>query len=108
MLKRPKLLLNASHIFEGSLESFFKSIYRYTKLCSLNVNNVVLEIISELDLVDIRRDHNPKLSKYTRRKNTPLKQALIDLFLILNSLYSFAINSNIDYGYRTDHNICCL
>ena len=36
------------------------------------------------------------------------EQARLDLFLILNSLYSFAINSNIDYGYRTDRNICCL
>ena len=38
----------------------------------------------------------------------PLKQARLDFFLISNSLYSFAVNSDIHCDYRTDHSMLSL
>ena len=69
---------------------------------------MTLDIINQLDLVDIWRDHNPQLKNITWRKNTPLKHARLDFFLIWDSLYSSIINSNIQCGYRIDHSLISI
>ena len=111
ILQRLKLLNNTSHILGGdwnlALNPYIDT-HKYVNVNNPNAREVVLEIISELDLVDIWRDYNPELQKYTWRRNTPLKQARLDFFLISNSLYSFAVNSDIHCGYRTDHSMLSL
>ena len=108
ILQRLKLLNNTSHILGGDWNLVLNpyiDTHKYVNVNNPNAREVVLEIISELDLVDIWRDHNPELQKYTWRRNTPLKQARLDFFFISNS---FAGNSDIHCGYITDHSMLSL
>ena len=62
----------------------------------------VLEMISEHDLVDVWRENNPSLSRFTWH-GPHGKQARLDYFLISTSLQVFTVNADIGYAYRSDH-----
>jgi exonuclease III len=62
----------------------------------------VLEMISEHDLVDVWRENNPSLSRFTWH-GPHGKQARLDYFLISSSLQVFTVNADIGYAYRSDH-----
>ena len=111
VLEQVKLFSNEYYLFGGDWNLVLNpdvDTHNYVNVNNPNARDAVLDIIGELDLVDIWRDHNPELVNYTWRKNSPLKQARLDFFLISDNLYSFVLNSNIHCGYRTDHSIIIL
>lgn len=56
-----------------------------------------------LDLIDIFRENNPTLGRYTWRKRNPIKQGRLDFFLILQSFLSLAPQIKFENSYRSDH-----
>ena len=111
ILQQIKCFNNKYYIFGGDWNLVLNpdiDTHNYVNVNNPNARDEVLEIIGELDLVDIWRDHNPDLHNYTWRRNKPLKQARLDFFLISDNLYSSVLNYNIHCGYRTDHSIVSL
>ena len=76
----------------------------------LNINNPrarekVLDICAELDLIDIWRELNMELERYTWRTNNNNKHGRLDFFLVSESLFQNVIDTKIEYGYKSDHSI---
>ena len=65
----------------------------------------VIRLAGELELVDIWREINPEILRYTWRRPTPRQQARLDFFLISEELTSYVKDTNILPGYRSDHSI---
>ena len=66
-----------------------------------------LEILKEdMDLVDIWRCMNPCKLQFTWRSKST--QSRIDYFLISSNLKNFVENTDIHYGYRSDHSAISL
>ena len=61
-----------------------------------------------LDLLDIWRELYPEMRRYTWRRNTPLQQSRLDIFLISDLMSTFVTNADIKAGYRTDHSMITL
>lgn len=59
-------------------------------------------MISEHDLVDVWRERNPSVSRFTWH-GPQSKQARLDYFLVSSSLQLFTVNADIRYAYRSDH-----
>ena len=76
----------------------------------VNINNPrarekVLDICSELDLIDIWRELNMETERFTWRTNNNNKQGRLDFFLISENLFLNIIDSKIEHGYKSDHSI---
>lgn len=67
-----------------------------------------MNLINENNLFDPFRDLHPTLKQYTWRRNNPLKQARLDLFLVTESIINSVKKSNIETGYKSDHSIITL
>ena len=65
----------------------------------------VNEITTILNLVDIWREINPDIKRFTWRRKNPFQQARLDFFLISESLLSFVKHVDILAGYRSDHSL---
>ena len=65
-------------------------------------------LMNDLDLVDIWREINPELRKYTWRRSSPLQQSRLDFFLVSESILNSHVDADIHPGYRTDHSIITL
>lgn len=65
-------------------------------------------MMSNLELIDIWRDLNPDVKRYTWRRNNPLQQSRLDFFLISETLFTDPVEADILPGYRTDHSIITL
>ena len=59
-----------------------KDSYNYSNVNNPQARTKVLQIISELDLVDMFRKLNPEKRRFTWRRKNPIKQARLDFFLI--------------------------
>ena len=56
----------------------------------------VLKFIDEKNAIDIFRENNPELKRYTWRKRNPLKQARLYFFLLLKILYNLLNNVKLN------------
>eukprot|EP00745_Piridium_sociabile_P031241 TRINITY_DN51755_c0_g1_i1.p1 TRINITY_DN51755_c0_g1~~TRINITY_DN51755_c0_g1_i1.p1 ORF type:complete len:116 (+),score=8.16 TRINITY_DN51755_c0_g1_i1:65-412(+) len=65
----------------------------------------VINIMSDLELVDVWRENNPEVLRYTWRRPTPLQQSRLDLFLVSDSLITNVKDADILYGHRSDHSL---
>ena len=79
----------------------------------ININNprsrdIVLEMITDLQLVDCWRDQNLEKRQYTWFKKHTNKKARLDFFLISELLMTELNTTNIMPGYRTDHSITTI
>ncbi len=77
--------------------------FNYQHINNPNARKQVIEMIGDLDLVDVWRDHNPDVQSYTWRRPNPIRQARLDFFLVSQNLCSLVCQSSINVGYRTDH-----
>lgn len=68
----------------------------------------VIQMSNDLELVDIWREINPEVERYTWRRPNPPQQARLDFFLISDNLLSYIKDADILYGYRTDHSLITL
>jgi hypothetical protein len=62
----------------------------------------------ELDLVDIWRELNPDLRRFTWRRSRPLQQSRLDYFMVSESFLDNSVDADIHPGYRTDHSCITL
>ena len=56
-----------------------------------------------MDLKDVFREINPKRKRYSWTKKTPIKQAKLDFFLVLESLIPSTLSVEYENSYRSDH-----
>ena len=82
-----------------------KDYYNYKNLNNPNARDIVLDIMSDLQLSDIWRDLNTEVLRYTWRRPTPFQQSRLDFFLISENLLDSTKDADIACGYRTDHSI---
>lgn len=68
----------------------------------------VAEMSAELELVDIWREINPEVLRYTWRRLNPPQQGRLDYFLVAESLISLVKDADILVGYRSDHSLIKL
>ena len=67
--------------------------------------NVLLENIDRLDMVDIWRNLNPNLKRYTWRQRGVNISCRLDYFLVSLSIANCVKKVEITPGYRTDHSL---
>ena len=81
------------------------SHYRLTQPAS-----ILRSIIDEFDLIDIWRELNPGIRRFSWRRCRPLQQSRIDYFLISKALEEShqVIRTDINPGIRSDHSIVSL
>ena len=71
--------------------------------------DVLLRVMEENGLIDIFRERNGDLRRYSwRSSGTTVKQARLDYILISRSLITKVSDVNIVPGYRTDHSMVTL
>ena len=68
----------------------------------------VLKFIDEKNAIDMFRENNPELKRYTWRKRNPLKQARLDFFLTSENIIQFVKQCKIESSYRSDHSAVSL
>ena len=96
---------NSSIIMGGDwnvVQDFNLDTCNYKSKNNIKANDKLQEIKKELDLVDIWRDCNPEIRRYTWR-GPELKQSRLDYFLISTDFESFVKKVDIDLSYRSDH-----
>ena len=81
----------------------------YVRENNTKARDVLLRIMEENDLIDIFREREGNLKRYTWRNNGPLvKQARLDYILISRSLIPQVSEVKIIPGYRSDHSMVTL
>ena len=81
----------------------------YTRENNTRARDAVKNIMTDYSLIDIYRERNPELRRYTWRVRNPVvKQARLDMFLISASLEGYVKETAIQPGYRSDHSIITL
>ena len=82
--------------------------YNYGHTNNPKARQYVLNMMDELDLCDPWRVHFPGISRYTWRRQNPVKQARLDFFLISSEILNMIDFVDIQPGYRTDHSCVVL
>ena len=82
-----------------------KDCNNYTNVNNPRSRQKVLDLISELDLIDIYRHFHPNHKRYTWRKKNPIKQARLDYFLTNRYMMDIIEKCSIQPGYHSDHSI---
>ena len=75
----------------------------YKKENNTKSRQQVLNIMDILNLIDVFRENNPKLRRYSWRRRNPIKQSRLDFFLISETFLTLAPKIYFDNSYRSDH-----
>ena len=82
--------------------------HNYKHVNNPKAREKVEEIAMNLDLIDIWREINPEIRRYTWRRPTPFQQSRLDFFLISENMIQNVEEAEIVYGYRSDHSMITL
>ena len=85
-----------------------KDTYNYANVNNPKARNAVINLKSDLNLIDLWRSLNPESRKYTWRRQNPFQQARLDFFLISSELQNLIEMADISPGYRTDHSLVVI
>jgi exonuclease III len=85
-----------------------KDYYNYKHNNNPKAQDKVLEMSVDLQLIDVWREINPEVHRYTWRRTNPHQQARLDFYLVSESLLSYVKHADIVYGYRSDHSLITL
>jgi len=80
----------------------------YKRNNNVKAQEQVETMMFNLDLVDIWRELNPELRRYTWRRSKPFQQSRLDFFAISENLSNLVVDADILPGYRTDHSLVIL
>lgn len=99
--------LNTQHIIMGGdfnlVMNKDSDSMNYKHLNNPKARMEVLKLIDTFNLVDIFRETNPNLKRYTWRRKNPIKQARLDFFLISETLTNRVPQIKYENSYRSDH-----
>lgn len=82
--------------------------HNYKHSNNIKAQEQVDNMMTNLDLLDVWRELNPEMRRYTWRRNTPFQQSRLDFFLTSDLLSTYVTDADIKPGYRTDHSIITL
>ena len=83
--------------------------YNYKHFNNVKGQEQVGSMMDSLDLIDIWRELNPEVRRYTwRRSNPRLQQSRLDFFLLSEILSTHVTEADIKPGYRTDHSMVTI
>lgn len=103
---------HTEHIIFGGdwnlVRNFELDCCNYLRQNNVNACKQVDDMSNSLNLVDIWRELNPSIKRYTWRRPTPVQQSRLDYFLITDILAHFTKNVDILPGYRSDHSLISL
>ena len=86
-----------------------KDNFNYRRENNTRARAAVKGMMSDIGLVDIYRERNPEVRRYTWRVGSPVvKQARLDMFLISSCLEGYVEKTDIQPGYRSDHSLITL
>ena len=80
----------------------------YRRRNNVHAREKVIDVATNLDLIDIWRENNPDTKRFTWRRSTPFQQSRLDFFLISSLLSPFVKKTDILPGYKTDHSLITL
>ena len=80
----------------------------YKRKNNVHAREKVIDVATNLDLIDIWRENNPDSKRFTWRRSTPFQQSRLDFFLISSLLSPFVKKTDILPGYKTDHSLITL
>ena len=80
----------------------------YKRTNNVKAQEKVEEIIADHCLVDIWRELNPQLQRFTWRRTNPFQQSRLDFFLISENLCNTVRDTDITPGYRIDHSMLTI
>ena len=98
-------------IFGGDwnlVRDFSMDCFNYRRQNNVEASKQVDELCLNLDLVDVWRQCNPDVRRYTWRRPTPIQQSRLDFFLVNDILAVHSNQVDILPGYRTDHSIITI
>ena len=104
-------LQNPNVIFGGDWNLVLnpeKDYKNYLHINNPKAQDKVFELMAELNLVDVWREINPELQRFTWHRNNQAQHGRLDFFLVSDSFISFIKNAEIPIGYRTDHSMITL
>ena len=88
---------------------FSLDYYNYKHCNNVKAHEQVENMKDNLDLLDIWREINPEVRRFTWRRNRPqMQQSRLDFFLLSDVLSSYVTDADIRPGYRTDHSLITL
>lgn len=79
--------------------------HNYSHVNNPKAREKLLEIMSDLGLIDYYRILNPDKKIFTWRRKTPFKQGRLDYILISENLSNITETVSIKSGYRSDHSV---
>ena len=80
-----------------------KDYENYKSINNLKAQEKLINLITDLNLCDIWRENNPDCRRFTWRRTRPFQQSRLDFFLISDNVIEKVSETDIVYGYRTDH-----
>ena len=80
-----------------------KDCYNYTHVNNPRSRNILMNIITEHNLIDIFREFHPHINRYTWRRKNPIRQARLDYWICSRSFCDLTDSCKIIPGYRSDH-----
>lgn len=88
--------------------NFTLDYYNYKHKNNIKAQEQIDTMMTNLDLVDIWRELNPEVQRFTWRRQRPFQQSRLDFFLMSDSFSSYVVDADISSGYRTDHSLVIL
>ena len=92
----------------NAISNFYLDCQNYKHHNNPKATEQIEQLTDDLDLIDIWRELNPELRRFTWRRNRPFQQGRLDYFFISELLCSYVTEVDILPGYRTDHSLITL
>ena len=77
--------------------------YNYQFIRHKNLNALIKNMISSKDLIDIWREQNPSILRFTWGSKKPFKRARLDYCLISQGIMGLCPKADIKSPYKSDH-----
>ena len=85
--------------------NFDLDCFNYCRRNNVNATEKVYDMLTNLGLLDVYRELNPKTRRFTWRRSNPCQQSRLDFFLTSDILLPSVDNVDIKPGYKTDHSL---
>ena len=77
--------------------------FNYRHVNNPRARRAITDLMRQYDLSDIYRDLHPDTKRFTWRRQNPVKQARLDMFLASSNILDITNTCDIRASYRSDH-----